>query len=52
MLHVFFGGDALSLFETQSLEDILADIAEGWCNIQQCISKVKVGIQTEVSYVL
>lgn len=39
-------GDALNLFETRPLEDILADIAEGWNNTQRCIGKVRAGVLT------
>lgn len=46
------GGDALKLFETRPLEDILADIAEGWNDTQRCIGKVRASVLTEVSYVL
>jgi len=40
-MHVFtnknkhYGGDAPRLFETRPLEDILADIADGWNNIKK-----------------
>lgn len=46
------GGDWLSLFETRPLEDILAEIAEGWSNTQRAIGRVRAGVTTEVSYVL
>lgn len=46
------GGDALRLFETRPLEDILADIAEGWSNMRCCIGRVRASEFTEVSYVL
>ena len=49
---VHVGGDTLSLFETRPLEDILADIAEGWGNTQRCIGRVRASAFTEVSYVL
>jgi hypothetical protein len=49
---LMLGGDWLTLFETHLLEDVLADIVSGWSNIQRCIGKVRVGVPTEVSYVL
>ena len=52
VVSILSGGDALNLFETRPLEDILADIAEGWNNTQRCIGKVRAGVLTEVSYVL
>lgn len=46
------GGDWVSLLETRPLEDILADIAVGWDDMQRCIGKVRAGVTTEVTYVL
>ena len=45
------GGDAVALFETTPLESILADIAEGWKNIQQCVIKINNSPSTTVGYV-
>ena len=46
------GGDALSLFETRPLEDILADIADGWDSTQQSLERLKVKPPQETMYVL
>lgn len=49
---IFSGGDWLSLFETRPLEDILADIAEGWGNTQRCMGRVRSEATAGVAYVL
>lgn len=46
------GGDWLSLFETQPLEDVLAGIAAGWNDTQQCAGKLRVSVAKEELYVL
>ncbi len=46
------GGDGVTLFETRPLEDILADIAEGWDSTRRCMGRVRASAFTEVSYVL
>jgi len=48
----FRGGDWVSLLETRPLEDILADIAVGWNDLQRCIGRVRASVATEVTYVL
>ncbi|HSE60979.1 MAG TPA: hypothetical protein VLA88_01635 [Candidatus Saccharimonadales bacterium] len=50
--NVQHGGDWVSLLETRPLEDILADIAVGWNDMQRCIGKVRANVATEVAYVL
>lgn len=47
-----FGGDWLRLFETQPLEDMLAEIAAGWNKTQQSAGKLKASLPVEVVYVL
>lgn len=50
--NIFEGGDGLSLFETRPLEDILADIGEGWHNTQLRININKSKLAKEIDYVL
>lgn len=46
------GGDVLGLFETRPLEDILADIAEGWNSTKHSLARLRVNTTQEAVYVL
>ena len=46
------GGDGLNLFETRPLQDILADIADGWNTTQLNLDRLKVKATQETVYVL
>lgn len=52
VLFIISGGDWLSLFEPQPLEDVLAGIAVGWNDTRRCAGRLKVGVFQEVGYVL
>lgn len=52
LLYIQTGGDGVTLLETRPLEDILADIAEGWDSTRRCMGRGRASEFTEVSYVL
>jgi len=49
---LMLGGDALNLFEIRPLQDILADIAEGWNTTRLSLGKLKVEPAQEAAFVL